>query len=169
MKTYAITLAGDERVVLGQQVSSGRGPACELTRARILLKADSGPDGPRWTDGAIATALDVSVSTVARVRRHFANGELDEALRRRPPRREYRRAHVIKDPVDVHYRDAERVVLVLDNLNTHIPAATACARRPREGRKGSPGGPPLRCCRSGNASGSLTDGTILGSRTACPT
>jgi hypothetical protein len=32
-------------------------------------------------------------------------------------------ARVIKDLVDVRYPDAERIVLVLDNLNTHTPAA----------------------------------------------
>jgi hypothetical protein len=46
MKRYLVTLTGDERAALGQRVSSGRGPACELTRASIVLKADSGPAGP---------------------------------------------------------------------------------------------------------------------------
>lgn len=32
-------------------------------------------------------------------------------------------AHFIRDLVDVHYPDAEQVVLVLDNLNTHVVAA----------------------------------------------
>ncbi len=32
-------------------------------------------------------------------------------------------AHFIRDLVDVHYPTAERVVLVLDNLNTHVGAA----------------------------------------------
>jgi hypothetical protein len=32
-------------------------------------------------------------------------------------------AHAIKDLVDAHYPDAERIVLVLDNLNTHTPAS----------------------------------------------
>lgn len=91
MKKYAVTLAEDERAALGQKVSSGRGPARELTRARILLKADSGPDGPRWTDRAIATALDVGVSTVERVRKRFARAGQGAALRHRTPRREYRR------------------------------------------------------------------------------
>jgi hypothetical protein len=33
------------------------------------------------------------------------------------------RAHCIEDLVDVHYPDAERIVLVMDNLNTHSPAS----------------------------------------------
>jgi len=32
-------------------------------------------------------------------------------------------AQAIKDLVEVHYPDAERIVLVLDNLNTHTPAS----------------------------------------------
>jgi hypothetical protein len=32
-------------------------------------------------------------------------------------------AHCIKDLIDVHYPDAERIVLVQDNLNTHTPAS----------------------------------------------
>ncbi len=32
-------------------------------------------------------------------------------------------AHCIKELVDVHYPHAEKIVLVLDNLNTHTPAA----------------------------------------------
>jgi hypothetical protein len=32
-------------------------------------------------------------------------------------------AHCVKDLVDVHYPDAEQIVLVQDNLNTHTPAS----------------------------------------------
>jgi hypothetical protein len=32
-------------------------------------------------------------------------------------------AHCVKDLVDVHYPDAEVIVLVQDNLNTHTPAS----------------------------------------------
>jgi hypothetical protein len=91
MKKYLITLTEGERAVLGQRVRSGRCPARELTRARILLKADAGPRGPAWPDAAIAAALDVGVSTVERVRKRFAHGGLQFALEPRRPRREYRR------------------------------------------------------------------------------
>ena len=89
-KRYPVTLTKDERAALGQRVSSGRGPARELARARIVLKADCGPAGPSWTDGATAEALDVSVSTVERVRKRFVEHGLDGAIRQRRPRREYR-------------------------------------------------------------------------------
>lgn len=44
-------------------------------------------------------------------------------------------AHVIKDLVDVHYPDAERIVLVQDNLNTHTPAALYETFPPAEARR----------------------------------
>ena len=90
-KRYLVTLTERERAVLGQRVSAGTGPARDLTHARILLKADSRPSGPAWTDAAICTALEVSVSTIERVRRRFVEVGPEAALTRRPPRREYRR------------------------------------------------------------------------------
>jgi hypothetical protein len=44
-------------------------------------------------------------------------------------------AHVIKDLVDVRYPDAERIVLVLDNLNTHTPASLYEAFPPQEAKR----------------------------------
>ncbi len=44
-------------------------------------------------------------------------------------------AHVIKDLVDVHYPDAEKIVLVQDNLNTHTAAALYVAFAPAEARR----------------------------------
>jgi hypothetical protein len=90
-KRYLVTLTEGERAALSQKVTAGRGPARELSHARILLKADEGPHGPGWCDGHIVVALDVGLSTMARVRRRFVEQGLDAALRRRPPRREYHR------------------------------------------------------------------------------
>jgi hypothetical protein len=44
-------------------------------------------------------------------------------------------AHCIKDLLEVHYPDAERVVLVQDNLNTHTPASLYAAFEPAEARR----------------------------------
>jgi len=41
-------------------------------------------------------------------------------------------AHAIREMADVHYPDAERIVLVLDNLNTHRPASLYHAFPPAE-------------------------------------
>ncbi len=44
-------------------------------------------------------------------------------------------AHCIKELVDLHYPHAERIVLVMDNLNTHTPAALYEAFAPFEARR----------------------------------
>jgi transposase len=44
-------------------------------------------------------------------------------------------AHCIKELVDLHYPHAEKIVLVLDNLNTHTPAALYEAFVPAEARR----------------------------------
>ena len=44
-------------------------------------------------------------------------------------------AHVLKDLVDVHYPEAEVIVLVMDNLNTHTPASLYEAFAPVEAKR----------------------------------
>ena len=44
-------------------------------------------------------------------------------------------ANVLRDLVDVHYPDAERIVLVMDNLNTHKVASLYEAFEPAEARR----------------------------------
>src|SRR5829696_9412179 len=44
-------------------------------------------------------------------------------------------AHCIKDLVDVHYPDAEQIVLIQDSLNTHTPASLYAAFPPAEVRR----------------------------------
>ena len=44
-------------------------------------------------------------------------------------------AHCIKELVDVHYPHAEKIVLVVDNLNTHTPAALYESFAPAEARR----------------------------------
>jgi len=44
-------------------------------------------------------------------------------------------AHCIKDLVDVHYPDAEAIVLVMDNLNIHSPASLYEAFPPAEAKR----------------------------------
>jgi hypothetical protein len=44
-------------------------------------------------------------------------------------------AHVVKDLVDVHFPEAEKIVLVMDNLNTHTPASLYEAFEPVEAKR----------------------------------
>ncbi len=90
-KKHSVSLTKDQRAFLQRGISAGSAPARVHVHARILLKADQGPGGPAWSDQAIAAALEVSVPTVERVRKRFAEEGLEAALQRRPPRREYRR------------------------------------------------------------------------------
>ncbi len=61
-------------------ISTGRAGARELTHARILLKADRGPEGPGWSDARIAEALEISAATVARVRSRCVHTAVQEAI-----------------------------------------------------------------------------------------
>ena len=44
-------------------------------------------------------------------------------------------AQCMRDLVDVHFPEAERIVLVQDNLNTHLPAALYAAFPPAEAKR----------------------------------
>lgn len=83
MKKYKVTLTTDERKSLQELISAGRAAAQKLTHARILLKADAGPDGPAWIDADIAEAVEVDVSTVERIRQRFVEQGLEAALVRK--------------------------------------------------------------------------------------
>ncbi len=95
-----VRLSAGDRQKLRAMLKGGRAPARELTRARILLKADEGEiesgaihdsrhgpertlSGKAWPDTKIADALEVSRSTVARVRERFVAGGMEAALRHR--------------------------------------------------------------------------------------
>jgi len=88
---YRIALSEEERAHLRGLVGRGVAPARMLTRARMLLKANHGEGGPGWSDAAIAGALDVSTSTVSRVRRQFVQTGLEATLARKRPDRVYER------------------------------------------------------------------------------
>lgn len=87
MKKYIVNLTSDERNQLLPLVVRGKGAARKLTHARILLKADSSDRGLNWTDEQISEALDVSLSTIARVRKRFVTEGLESALNPRVPKR----------------------------------------------------------------------------------
>ena len=90
-KRYTVVLSEPERARLHTLIGRGAGRARALTHARILLKANQGEAGPGWSDRAIATALEVHHTTVARVRQQYAAGGLEAAVDRKAPDREYRR------------------------------------------------------------------------------
>jgi transposase len=88
MKKYRVALTEEERKSLEQLISRGKGAARKLLHARILLKAD---ESVGWSDERISEALDVSLSTIGRVRERFVEEGLEAALERKAPQRVYRR------------------------------------------------------------------------------
>nr|WP_130471739.1 IS630 family transposase [Candidatus Magnetaquicoccus inordinatus] len=92
MVKYVVRLTPTEREKLGELISKGRAAASVLLRARVLLKADEGDDGPGWSDEKIREALDTSLSTVHRVRQEFVETGYDGALyRKKPQGRQFRK------------------------------------------------------------------------------
>ena len=79
-KQHHVQLTTQERQALGQMVRRGKHSARELTRARILLKADEG-----LRDEEIAEAVETSVATIERVRKRFGAVRLGTLMER--PRR----------------------------------------------------------------------------------
>jgi transposase len=84
VKKYIVDLSGEERTQLEKFTTTGRHAADQITRARIMLKADCHQPGGSWCDEEICAALDVSLSTVERMRRRFVEVGLEAALKRQP-------------------------------------------------------------------------------------
>jgi transposase len=84
-----VSLSGEDRGRLEGLLAGGHARARQLTHARILLKADEGENAPgeAWPDTKIADALQISRSTVVRVRQRFAWEGLEAALVHRRPKR----------------------------------------------------------------------------------
>jgi transposase len=88
---YVVLLNAEKRAYLQGLIAAGIAPARKLTRARILLKSDQGPDGPGWIDERVADAVETSQPTVARVRKQYVEEGLEATLNRRGPNRIYAR------------------------------------------------------------------------------
>jgi transposase len=78
-KKYLVNLTEDERATLLTLTKKGTIAARTLTRAHILLHADS-----QATDDDIAQALHIGTATVERIRKRFVEEGLEAALNERP-------------------------------------------------------------------------------------
>jgi len=83
VKKFIVKLSAEEREWLGTLMQTGKRPARQLLKARILLKADASDAGDAWSDRQIAAALDTSVDTVARTRQQLVEEGLEAALTRK--------------------------------------------------------------------------------------
>jgi transposase len=84
-KKYIVALEQEERKKLESITSKGKAPAYRINHARILLKADINQEKGGLRDKEISEALDISVSTIERVRQRFVEESLESALSRRTP------------------------------------------------------------------------------------
>jgi hypothetical protein len=76
-----VKLTDDERRQCQELIRAGTAPARSIRHAQVLLKTDAGPQGPAWTDAAIAEAFEVSTVTVATIRKTMLQEGLAAALR----------------------------------------------------------------------------------------
>ena len=81
-KKYIVALTSDERDQLEKLTKTGKAAAYKVNHARILLKSDINQEGGGWLDATISQSLDISVSTIERVRQRFVEQGLEEALGR---------------------------------------------------------------------------------------
>jgi hypothetical protein len=163
LKKYIVTLTAEERQTLSDLIAAGKAAAQKLAHARILLKVDAADGGPAWPDHRIAEAVEVSVATVERVRQRFVEQGLEAALARNDyestrngtanlfmisePQLGWRAVHVterrtardfaevVRGLVEEVHAEAEEVVLVMDNLNTHRLASLHEAFPPGRARR----------------------------------
>ena len=84
-KKYIVALEQEERKELESLTNKGKAPAYRINHARILLKADINQEKGGLKDQEISEALDISVSTIERVRQRFVEESLESALSRRTP------------------------------------------------------------------------------------
>jgi transposase len=96
-KKHIVDLSGEERRTLEWFISTGEHKAEDITRARILLKADEG-----LTDAEICEHLDCSIGTPYNARKNYSERGI-AAIHRRKPDRTYERkldgdaeAHLIR-------------------------------------------------------------------------
>ena len=78
-----VKLSAEERERLEAVINSGKRSAQLITKARILLKADTSDAGEGWTDREIAAALDISVNTVGSARRQLVEEGFEATLVRK--------------------------------------------------------------------------------------
>jgi hypothetical protein len=83
VKKYVVKLTDDERQHLHDLIRTGKRPAQQLIKARILLKADTSAAGEAWSDSKIVQALDTSLVTVCRTRQQLVEQGCEAVLTRK--------------------------------------------------------------------------------------
>jgi len=80
MKKYIVELTSQERSGLKDIIKAERMAVHKRRHARILLKADQGPQGPAWKDAGIANAFDCTIKSIERLRKRLVEHGLEVAM-----------------------------------------------------------------------------------------
>lgn len=90
-KKYIVSLTSQERAYLDKLTTTGKTSAYKINHARVLLLADTNRESGGWIDQAMPTAgyayastINISTSTIERVRQRFVEEGLEQALNRQP-------------------------------------------------------------------------------------
>jgi transposase len=90
-KKYIVSLTSEERAYLDKLTTTGKTSAYKINHARVLLLADTNREEGGWIDQAndfrrasFASTLNISASTIERVRQRFVEEGLEQALNRQP-------------------------------------------------------------------------------------
>ena len=132
-KKYTVRLTPEEKQELQHLINQGKAAARKLTHARILLKANCTQEQGGWTDQAIHQAIDVSLSTIARVRQIFVEQGLDAALNSKPWSQ--LRLRKLDGVAEARLIACCCSHVVQDNLNTHVKSAVYEAFPPEEAKR----------------------------------
>ena len=117
MKKYSITLAEDERETLGEHTSNDNHTSQKILSALMLFGYDEGGfQIKRSTNEEIARMLNTSMRKIKRVKKRFVMVKNTE-----------RKTKVgwacFIEEIAGKYESAEKITLVMDNLNTHNPGS----------------------------------------------
>lgn len=80
---WIVKLSKKERDQLQEIIQKGKNAAQKQRRARILLHADTGKDGSKWSDARIAQAVGCCHALCGRVRKQYASEGLEAVLSRK--------------------------------------------------------------------------------------
>ena len=119
-KKYIVDLTDTERSTLHDLISKGRTTARRFTRSHLLLAAI---DYAYRRAGTCNLFLMIQPLT----------GWRAVAVTEQRTKPDF--AYQMRDLVDVHFPDAPRIRVVLDNLNTHTPASLYATFAPAEAKR----------------------------------
>src|SRR2546429_9987373 len=79
-----ISLLEEQRKQLSEVISTGKAAARTIQHAQVLLKIDSGKEGPSGSDKQVKEEYGASSSTIWPIRQRFLEHGLNDATKRRP-------------------------------------------------------------------------------------